>query len=128
MSVAALIFGSIGNFLVMFLGSALIGILFALVTALVSATPSYCPALHVPAYVLRKYVSMYVQYIYRTSIVLRPMYIRECVCMHCYICPKRTVVADQARSPPQDPLSGAGHAPGLLIPPLLHIRELGPLR
>lgn len=35
-SVAALVFGSVGNFLVMFLGSALIGILFALVTALVS--------------------------------------------------------------------------------------------
>ena len=35
-SVAGLIFGSLGNFLLMFLGSALIGILFALVTALVS--------------------------------------------------------------------------------------------
>ena len=58
MSVAALIFGSIGNFLVMFLGSALIGILFALVTALVSATTSYCSAVHVPAYICM-YVRMY---------------------------------------------------------------------
>lgn len=73
MSVAALIFGSIGNFLVMFLGSALIGILFALVTALVSATTSYCSAVHVPAY-----ICMYSIFI---EPVLSKTYVRECVCM-----------------------------------------------
>ena len=34
-SMAALIFGSFGNFLLMFLGSAIIGVVFALISALV---------------------------------------------------------------------------------------------
>ena len=45
----------------------------------------------------------------------------------CALLPTLSATADQACPSQQDPLSGARHVAGLLLPPLLHIREPGPL-
>ena len=59
-SVAALIFGSLGNFLLMFLGSAIIGILFALVAALVSVYVHTYIRTYIHTYI-RTYIHTYLR-------------------------------------------------------------------